>query len=54
MKIQSGFSLQPPTAEARAEKQDQQLRDAAKMYETHFLNQMVKAMRLTTGRPATG
>lgn len=47
MKIQNGISLKPPTAEAKAAQQDSALRDAAKMYENHFLNEMVKAMRST-------
>lgn len=50
MKIDKGFSIKPLTAEARADKQDKQLRDAAKMYENHFLNEMVKAMRSTVGQ----
>lgn len=50
MKIQNGFSLQPPTAELKEQSRDAQLRDAAKMYETHFLNEMVKAMRSTVGQ----
>ena len=47
MKVQNGFSLKPLTGEARAEKQEKQLRDAAKMYENHFLGQMMKSMRST-------
>lgn len=47
MKIEKGFSLKPLAPEERALKQDLQLRDAAKMYETHFLNEMVKSMRST-------
>lgn len=50
MKIQQGFSLKPMEPEAKAAKQDQQLKDAAKMYENHFLNEMVKAMRSTVGQ----
>ncbi len=50
MKIQSGISLTPPTQEAKAQAQDAQLRDAAKLYETHFLNEMVKSMRSTVGQ----
>jgi flagellar protein FlgJ len=50
VKIQNGFSLKPPTPEAKAAQQDAQLRDAAKMYESHFLNEMVKAMRSTVGQ----
>lgn len=49
MKIDNGISLKPLTGEAKAAKQDEQLREAAKMYENHFLNQMVKAMRSTVG-----
>lgn len=47
MKIQNGFSLKPLTPEEKATRTDSQLREAAKMYETHFLNEMVKAMRST-------
>ena len=47
MKVQNGISLKPLTGEARVERQEQQLRDAAKMYENHFLGEMVKAMRTT-------
>lgn len=50
MKIQKEFSLQPPTAEIKAKQQDQQMREAAKLYERHFLNEMVKAMRKTVPR----
>lgn len=50
MKIQNGVSLKPLTPEEKAIKQDGQLRDAAKMYEGHFLNSMVKAMRTTVGQ----
>lgn len=50
MKIQNGFSLKPLSPEERAAAQDQQLRAAAKMYENHFLNEMVKAMRKTVTR----
>ena len=50
MKIQNGFSLKPATPEAKAAHQDQALRDASKMYEHHFLNEMVKAMRSTVGQ----
>lgn len=46
MKIQNGIPLgKAPSAEQR----DVQLRDAAKMYEQHFLSEMVKSMRKTTG-----
>jgi flagellar protein FlgJ len=47
VKIQNGISLQPPSPEAKAAQQDAALHDAAKMYENHFLNEMVKAMRST-------
>jgi peptidoglycan hydrolase FlgJ len=50
VKIQSGISLKPLTGEAKAAKQDAALKDAAKMYENHFLNEMVKAMRSTVGQ----
>lgn len=47
MKIQNGFSLKPAAPEVRAAQQDEQLREAAKMYEHQFLNEMIKAMRST-------
>lgn len=47
MKIQNGISLKPLDPEQRAAQQDAKLREAAKMYETHFLDEMVKAMRST-------
>jgi flagellar protein FlgJ len=47
VKIQNGYSLKPQDQTELAEKRDHQLKDAAKMYETHFLNEMVKAMRKT-------
>jgi flagellar protein FlgJ len=47
MKIQNQFPIKPPDAETRAAQQDAQLRQAAKMYESHFLGEMVKAMRST-------
>lgn len=50
MKIQNGYSLKPLPANEAAEKRDQQLRNAAKMYESHFMNEMVKAMRKTIPR----
>lgn len=50
MKIQNGISLQQPDPETKAKQLDGQLRDAAKMYEGYFLNQMVKAMRSTVNR----
>ncbi len=46
MKIQGSFPLKQSPADKIAD-QDGKLRDAAKMYETHFLNHMVKAMRKT-------
>jgi flagellar protein FlgJ len=49
MKIQNTFPLQQ-SQEAKLKEQDGKLRDAAKMYETHFLNEMVRAMRSTTGK----
>lgn len=49
MKIQNGISLKPLSPQDKAAKIDQNLRDAAKMYENHFLNEMVKSMRSTTG-----
>ena len=50
MKIQNGVSLVPPSpAEAEA-KRDLQLKNAAKMYENHFLNEMVKSMRKTVSQ----
>jgi flagellar protein FlgJ len=54
MKIQNGFSLKPLSAEEKASAQDKNLRDAAKMYENHFLNEMVKAMRTTIPRAEDG
>ncbi len=44
MKIQSSLPL---AKKVSPQDQDQQLRDAAKMYEKHFLREMVKAMRST-------
>jgi flagellar protein FlgJ len=49
MKIQNSFPLQQ-SQEAKLKKQDEALRDASKMYESHFMNAMVKAMRSTTGK----
>ena len=46
MKIQNGMPIRPKVT---AEQRDGQLRDAAKMYEQHFLSEMVKSMRKTTG-----
>lgn len=50
MKIQSGFSIKPDAPEAKAAKQDAALKDASKMYESYFLDQMVRAMRSTVNR----
>jgi len=49
MKIQSSFPLKQ-SQEAKLKEQDGQMREAAKMYENHFMNEMVRAMRSTTGR----
>src|SRR5262245_47892062 len=46
MKIQGSFPLRT-SPEQKLKEQDGQLREAAKMYENHFLNEMVKAMRST-------
>lgn len=46
MKIQTSFPLRQ-SPDAKLADQDAKLRDAAKMYETHFLNHMVKSMRST-------
>ncbi len=54
MKIQNGLSLKLPSAEVKASQQDANLKEAAKMYETHFLNEMVKAMRSTVGNEDGG
>lgn len=45
MKIDRAISLKPQDAVEFAKKQDGQLRDAAKLYEQHFMREMVKAMR---------
>ncbi len=50
MKIQQGISLKPLSKDAKAASQEAHLKDAAQMYENHFLNQMVKAMRSTVGQ----
>lgn len=51
MKIESSFKpLQPLNAEQKAAKLDGDLREAAKMYEGYFLNEMVRAMRSTVQR----
>lgn len=47
MKIQNGISIASKSAEERAVQLDGQMREAAKMYESHFLNEMVKSMRKT-------
>jgi len=50
LKIQNGFSIKPESAEQKATKLDGQLRDASQMYESYFLNEMVRAMRSTVQR----
>ena len=46
VKIDRAFSLKPnQDPKGVAEKQDKQLRDAAQLYEQHFMREMVKAMR---------
>jgi flagellar protein FlgJ len=47
VKIQNGISLKPLSPEEAATKRDSELREVSKMYEAHFLNEMVKAMRKT-------
>lgn len=48
MKIEKGISLKPePRTDGLTAAQDKQLREAAKMYEGHFMNEMFKAMRAT-------
>lgn len=47
MKIQNGVTLKPPSAEEATVQRDARLHEAAQMYEAHFLNEMVKAMRRT-------
>ncbi len=49
MKIQNQFPLKQ-SSETKAAEMDRNLREAAKMYEGHFLDQMVKAMRSTVPR----
>lgn len=49
MKIQNGVSLKPSSPQELKAQRETQLREAAKMYETHFLNEMVKSMRKTVG-----
>lgn len=51
MKIQNGIPLKAPVT---ADQRDGQLREAAKMYEQHFLSEMVKSMRKTTGGDDNG
>lgn len=46
MKIESYKQIRPQVPQDM----DNQIRDAAKMYEKHFLNEMVKAMRSTVDR----
>lgn len=46
IQFQKSIALQPNMQE-RLKEQDQQIRDAAKMYEQQFLGEMVKAMRQT-------
>ncbi len=49
MKINGPLPLKDArTAEVKARDQDQQLKDAAEMYEQHFMREMVKAMRQAT------
>ncbi|MGE4133413.1 MAG: rod-binding protein [Bdellovibrionales bacterium] len=50
MEIKRFLPLKPKDVESLRKEQDQQLRQAAKMYESHFLNEMVKAMRSTVQR----
>ncbi len=50
MKIQSSFSIRPQSPEVKAAEDDRRLREAAKMYESHFLQEMVKSMRKTVDR----
>jgi flagellar protein FlgJ len=54
MKIQNSIPLAPPTPEARAAKNDEALKGAAKQYEKYFMNEMVKAMRSTVGNNDDG
>ncbi len=49
MKIEKGIQLRPHIDPAeKLKKQDDQLRNASKMYEQHFMREMVKAMRQAT------
>src|SRR5262245_11435394 len=50
VKIQHGTPRNHAHPEIPAEQKDKQLREASKLYETHFLNEMVKAMRSTVKR----
>ena len=50
MKIQNGISLKSPSPTERAATRDESLKSAAKLYETHFLGEMVKSMRTTVHR----
>lgn len=50
MKIDKSFSIQPQDPATRKAAQETQLRSAAKLYEQHFLNEMVKSMRSTIHR----
>lgn len=49
MKINNSLSLKE-TPQDKMAKVDRQLKDASKMYEQHFLNEMVKSMRSTIHR----
>lgn len=49
MKIQNSFPLQQ-SQDAKLKEQDAKLREASKMYEGHFMNEMVRAMRSTVGK----
>ena len=50
MKIQKGMSLLPQDPAAAMAEKKEQLREAAQMYEQHFLDHMVKQMRATVDR----
>ncbi len=50
MKIQPTALPITQSPEEKAKKIDGQLREASQMYENHFLNEMVKAMRSTVRR----
>jgi flagellar protein FlgJ len=48
MKIEKSFSLAPQKNDGTlSPEQDKKLREASKMYEQHFMNEMIKAMRST-------